>query len=287
MLHHFEAVDKLCTALGDWIYPSHQNWMSFYDILKKEIVINTSQGWITHSPIFTPSVYSTRMSTYPWYDYSNFSQTAPNISSLLPASIIGNHRTDGSLFQAFVSTSSMPTTSTTIHGHVINDDSLSQLLPHPFYQEILQWKSNDITSSIEGKANAIESNDLFICADGTYMKSVSQASHAWVFSNSKLDILWKGAGPTPGHSSLMTPYRAELTGLTSVLFMIYWVCRQTQIAGGLITIYCDNETALSETFKTTLSTNNPYDQLAADIDIITLSRDLLSQLPATITITNQ
>jgi hypothetical protein len=52
-------------------------------------------------------------------------------------------------------------------------------------------------------------------------------------------------------------------------------------------IYCDNETALSETFKKKLPTNNPYDQLAADIDLSTLSRDLISQIPATITISNQ
>lgn len=46
---------------------------------------------------------------------------------------------------------------------------------------------------------------------------MQQASHAWVFSKGKQKILWKGAGPTLGLASLMTLYRAELTGLTSYI----------------------------------------------------------------------
>jgi hypothetical protein len=81
----------------------------------------------------------------------------------------------------------------------------------------------------------------------------------------------------------MNPDRAEWTGLTSVLFILYWVCSHVQIKEGSITIYCDNETALSETFKQVQSTNNPYIALVAEADLITLSHDLLLRLPITVT----
>jgi hypothetical protein len=180
-----------------------------------------------------------------------------DVTLLLPASITHNHATDGSLFQVSVSTSHMkPITAHSNPGHVIGGDSSGKIQPHPFYREILQWNSNEITASYSAIAHAIECSDLYICADGAYIKSVSQASQAWVFSDGKQNILWKGAGPTPGLNSLMTPYRAELAGLISVLIIIHWICQQALIAGGLIMIYCDNETALSESFKKKLPTKS-------------------------------
>jgi hypothetical protein len=86
----------------------------------------------------------------------------------------------------------------------------------------------------------------------------------------------------------MTPYRAELTGLASVLFVLHWVCSHIQIKeDSSIFIYCDNETAISETFKQVRPTNNPYKMLVADADLITLSRDLLLRLPITVTFKHQ
>jgi hypothetical protein len=49
-------------------------------------------------------------------------------------------------------------------------------------------------------------------------------------------------------------------------------------------IYCDNEAALNETFAFRRPTNNPYRWLAASIDLIATSRDLLLQLPITVKI---
>lgn len=120
-------------------------------------------------------------------------------------------------------------------------------------------------------------NDLHICADGAFRGTAGQGSHAWVFSTSSQDILWKGAGPAIGHPDLMTPYRAKLAGLTSVLFILHLISKQTFIADGSVTIYCDNEAALNRTFTTGLPSQNPYAQLAADNDLITMARDLLLQ----------
>jgi hypothetical protein len=82
----------------------------------------------------------------------------------------------------------------------------------------------------------------------------------------------------------MTPYRAELCGLVSTLFMIHWICEAEKVADGIITIYCDNEVALNQTFSKALPSNNSYKYLTADIDMITCARDILLQLPVTVQI---
>jgi hypothetical protein len=71
-------------------------------------------------------------------------------------------------------------------------------------------------------------------------------------------------GPALGHPDLMSSYRAELIGLTSVLFILHWVCTQEQVDEGTITIHCDNAAALNERFHKGIPSNNPYNLLAAD-----------------------
>lgn len=58
---------------------------------------------------------------------------------------------------------------------------------------------------------AITLMDLHICPDGAYKQTQHQGSHAWVFSTGDGNFLWEGSGPVIGHTSLMTPYRAELS----------------------------------------------------------------------------
>jgi ribonuclease HI len=159
--------------------------------------------------------------------------------------------------------------------------------PHPYYKELLCWDTTSMTLHIATLADAIVKNDLHICADGAYRGAIGQGSHAWVFSTSTQDILWKGAGPAIGHPDLMTPYRAELAGLTSVLFVLHLISHQKPVDKGSVTIYCDNAAALNEIFAGGLPSNNPYNLLAADKDLITTARDLLLQLPITVSITHQ
>ncbi len=129
---------------------------------------------------------------------------------------------------------------------------------------------------------AIRIHDLHVCSDGAFRKTIGRGSHAWVFSTADQNVLWKGAGPALGHPDLMTSYRAELAGLTSVLFVLHWVCKHFLIEDGTVIIYCDNDAALNETFYPGLASNNPYTQLSADMDLISTARDLLSQLPITV-----
>ncbi len=98
---------------------------------------------------------------------------------------------------------------------------LSQTIyfPHPYYAQLLDWDSTELLSVLPSIALALEQG-LHICTDGSYFKDSKQGSHAWVFANDQRQVLWKGAGPSVGHSMVMSPYRAELSGLTSVLFIL-------------------------------------------------------------------
>jgi hypothetical protein len=85
----------------------------------------------------------------------------------------------------------------------------------------------------------------------------------------------------------MTSYPSTLTGLTSVLFIIHWVCEQTGIGDGAVTMYCNNESALNETFTLNCPMNNPFILLAADIDLNNMPHDLQWQLLITVTFSPQ
>jgi ribonuclease HI len=159
--------------------------------------------------------------------------------------------------------------------------------PHPYYLELLQWDTTSISLQCETLARSITRHELHICADGAFRKTIGQGTHAWVFSTEDGVILWRGSGPALGHRDLLTFYRAELAGLTSVLFVLHWVSKQIPIDEGTVTIYCDNDAALNEMFYAGLPSNNPYTQLTADIDLITMARDLLLQLPITVQIKHQ
>ena len=105
--------------------------------------------------------------------------------------------------------------------HILpSDDGFT---PHPYYAQLLDWDSTELLSMIPSIALALEQG-LHICADGSYLKDSKQGSHAWVFANDQRQVLWKGAGPSVGHPTVMSPYRAELSGLTSVLFILLWIC---------------------------------------------------------------
>lgn len=82
----------------------------------------------------------------------------------------------------------------------------------------------------------------------------------------------------------MTLYRAELSGLTSVLFVLHWLSTQLPSLHGTATIYCDNDSALPAVFSPRHSNNNPYATLAADRDLISLCHDLLKSLPTSLTV---
>lgn len=136
--------------------------------------------------------------------------------------------------------------------------------PHSFYQPMLQWNTNFIEMAEQLLLESLFAYDMHICVDGAFLKEHGQHSHAWVFSNGSHRELWKGAGPTFGHSDLKPPYNVELSGFTSVLFILHWFCYRNATGDRKDTIYRHNEAALNETFGLKHPTDNLYHWLAAD-----------------------
>ncbi len=286
-LCHLETAGKLSKPLGSWVAMGHQKWSSFYDPSTSEVHIHEPNGWNVHTPIYRSSNYNTRSSIKPWYNKDTGQPSVLPDKPLYPASILLDPLYHDSLFQIAVSASIIPHNSPLTVPHHNREEVDLSVEPHPYYKELLCWDTTSMTLHIATLADAILKNDLHICADGAYRSTIGQGSHAWVFSTSNQDILWKGAGPAIGHPYLMTPYRAELAGLTSVLFVLHLISQQIPVDEGSITIYCDNAAALNEIFTGGSPSNNPYNQLSADKDLITTARDLLLQLPITVSITHQ
>ncbi len=121
----------------------------------------------------------------------------------------------------------------------------------------------------------------------SYFKQLQQGSRAGVFSTRQHCILWKGADPTLSHPAVMSQNHGELSGLTSVLLILPWVCSMQGVDTGSVHLFCDNESALNHVFSTARALNNPLKQLFPDVDLITCARDLLLQLPVGIYITKE
>jgi ribonuclease HI len=169
--------------------------------------------------------------------------------------------------------------------HLITADNVLQ--PHPSYHSLLQLDKSDVAHYLGDISEALRQADLHICSDGAFLPDIGQGAHAWVFARGDGTVIFKGCGPANGHPKVMSPYRAELTGLVTALFIIHWACEVDQPEEGAITIYCDNETALGESFASKRPSHNPYRMLAADHDLISLVRDLIQHLPSGISIKNQ
>jgi hypothetical protein len=81
----------------------------------------------------------------------------------------------------------------------------------------------------------------------------------------------------------MTPYHAELSGLSAALLVLHWLVFQADAPPyGTAMLYCDNESALDAVFTPRRATNNLYVLLAPDKDLIQLCQTLLASFPLTI-----
>jgi hypothetical protein len=100
------------------------------------------------------------------------------------------------------------------------------------------------------------------------------SSHISVFASGLLQQqLATIAGPLDGHPKLVTSYRAELSGLVALLYVVYRVCQFYAVEAGAMKIYCDNKGALKNTFKSIKAGITPYFRI--DHDLIEVARALI------------
>jgi ribonuclease HI len=91
------------------------------------------------------------------------------------------------------------------------------------------------------------------------------------------------AGPSDIHKKLLSPYRAELSGLVATLYFIHRACLLTNTTSGSATIYCDCNKALRNILKPNY--NGITDYLVPDSDLIQEAKYILKQLRIQIKLT--
>lgn len=126
--------------------------------------------------------------------------------------------------------------------------------------------------------NSITNNTLFLATDGSHSPSLCIGSHGWVFTWQTTPI-WRGNGPTDGHPHLISPYRAELSGLVAGLHVLQSVCVHYNIEGGKVILYSDCYKAI-KALKPNYQGIAKY--LADESDLIVEATSLLSNIPLTI-----
>jgi hypothetical protein len=84
-------------------------------------------------------------------------------------------------------------------------------------------------------ATGIELETLVTCSDGSFDPESKTGSHGWVLATTDNVILSEGSGPTDGHPSSLSSYRAELGDLIAVLYTIYRICKHYNVTSGSIT----------------------------------------------------
>ena len=115
-----------------------------------------------------------------------------------------------------------------------------------YYQKLIGPHPPNATQCHEISQEILQ-DALVACSDGAYDQSSSVASHGWVFGSGTLEIQQAtGAGPVDGHPKFLSSYRAELSGIVTVLYLTHRICEYYKINNGKIKCYCDNKGALRQ-----------------------------------------
>lgn len=90
----------------------------------------------------------------------------------------------------------------------------------------------------------ILSGELLACSNGFFDGKAGTGTFGWVLANKNRHIIFRNAGPVDSHPELMSSYRAELSRLLNVLYIVKRICTFQNIHTGTVTIYFDNKSAL-------------------------------------------
>jgi hypothetical protein len=123
---------------------------------------------------------------------------------------------------------------------------------------------------------AIKEKALLSCSDGAYCPQTGKGSHSWIFGSPEQLSIMAGAGPTDGHPSSMSSYRAELGGIVAALYVIHRICDYYSITMGKATLYCDNKGAINNRFQTITPGLSQF--LSPSYDLLLLAKQLVTSM---------
>ncbi len=126
----------------------------------------------------------------------------------------------------------------------------------------------------------IEGDSLILATDGSYCPSLGKGSHGWVLASSN-KVLWHGKGPSDGQPSILSPYRAELSGILAGLHVIQYTCTYFEITTGTAQLHSDCVKALRALRK-------DYQGIAKflidESDLVVEATSVLHQIPIKVTL---
>ena len=284
---------KLKQPLGHWIANPHQQWSWFIRPSSSTVYHKRPDGtWESFRP--EPSGdFSTRSSRKRWYFIDHGIACEPPAGMTSTATPISTAE-DGNLFTV-VWTDQPPAppeedssedTSTDDAEDAAYSDALSRFQTifnesSAYFHRLIGPFDFPSAEVIEVLSNEIRNHSLLACSDGSFSKYERRGSHAWIFADCEGISLLQGAGPIDGHPLLLTPYRTELGGILSLLYLVNVIVRSTDLREGTVTIFCDNQAALENIFSESPK-RGIYPLLAADYDFLGMARKIFRETPITI-----
>ena len=130
-----------------------------------------------------------------------------------------------------------------------SDTSMECLYPH---------FSDDTFSTRRQVAEALNTNSLVAVSDGSYKEEEEMATAAVVLEDTERNFKLKVSIITPGDSSDLNAYRAELSGMLAIICYINNICEEFQLDNRNYTIHCDGKSALdtADYYSTALVTKS-------------------------------
>jgi hypothetical protein len=265
-LAYLEDKGQLVSPLGSWLAYSHQKWHTYYNPVKKTVLLHTDAGAEEAPPVVRTTRYTTREAMRPLYDMSQLRETPlPVETTLLPATIQSDKHN-----ASYVSVDCSPNT---IPLPITIDPPTGSTLQKHIRR--LVGKGEHLAAIRE----AIAKNSLTITTDGSYDPVTTDASYSWVFTARGKDI-------HSGSSSITSPnrnaYRAELLGQLASLYILEWVEELYPGITGTVSLISDSGKALRQAFR-----QGPIgvkDATQDEFDIILAIRRQRQSLKTTITV---
>jgi hypothetical protein len=103
-----------------------------------------------------------------------------------------------------------------------------------FYQHLLNTPPTHL--ECQEIAQELPERHLVACSNGAYDPATHLASHSWVFASNLLE---------DSHPQLLSSYRAKLSGILAVLYLIHRICQYYNIQSNELKVFSDNKGAYS------------------------------------------
>jgi len=278
-LQHLTNGRRLIQPLGPWLNTPMNSWHWYTDSMDTLWHSDPITGtWTAYKTVLQVNRPRTRHTANVYTAFSTDTSPSP---PLFPVTVSTNP--DGTITAApgiFQIDTAEPSHSANLWRHAIIPSALADT--PPFFQHLISSPPSD--DQCQEIAMELQENALAVCSDVACDSNLHIASFGAVLASSLLQqMITRTVGPVDGHLSLVTSYRAELSGIIACLYTIYRICQYYQISSGSCTLYCDNKCALCNAFRPIHPGITAY--FKTDHDLVEIAQSLLTTLPITVTLT--